>query len=100
MLLELIELERSADRVGRAAPELSLVIDGRTELPQVDTRWQLAETGEGAWYTFVPLIGQIGNPSVILLRAWSDAGPASLEGQSRFRVGMIVLRLCGWRVLK
>src|ERR1019366_2388527 len=74
-LLDLIELQGAADRVGRAAPELPLIVDGRARGAQVDARRQRSDSDRRRVLT-VAGIGKIRNPAVPL-RVATDQFSAS-----------------------
>src|SRR5262249_57899713 len=63
-LLHLIDLERAANRVRRAAPQVPLVVPRRTALAQVDALRQRADFREWCRVDAVAMNGEIRYPSI------------------------------------
>ena len=69
-LLHAIELHRPRDRVGGAAAELALVVDGRALRAKVGRRRQRQEILRRRGVQVVALVGLVGDPSVMANLTW------------------------------
>ena len=81
LLLALVELERGADRVRRAAAELALVVHRRALPPQVDLRRQLGQHGLRRGVEIVPRVGKVRLPAEALDAALRQLGRACVHAR-------------------
>jgi len=73
-LFHLVELDRTSDGVGGAAPKLSLVTNWRTLPAQIDSRRQSTEHCYRRGEKEIAVIGQIRDPAKTFSRSFASPG--------------------------
>ncbi len=70
VLLDLVELDGSADGVRGATAELALIINGRALAAQINLRRKRAEECRGRGVEEIALVGAIGDPAEVGVPVW------------------------------
>ena len=79
LFLHLFEFQGAGDGIGRAAPQFALVVDRGAVRAEIDARRQGAQDLDGRAIEPVPLVGQVGDPTVPLNLAYHATIPLDQE---------------------